>query len=205
MELLENYEKRKDEIKKRLAEFRAVGRSSDERIFRELVFCLCTPQSQAKKCWAAAEGLDFSSVHWSTGDGLGERAAEDLPGVRFHNTKASRIREAMHIRDVLRDVIDYNDPSGTREWFVENIKGLGYKEASHFLRNIGLRGLAILDRHILKNLVRYGVIEEVPKTMTQSKYMEIEDKMRLFSEKMGIPMDELDLLFWSMETGEVFK
>jgi len=38
------------------------------------------------------------------------------------------------------------------EWLVKNLTGLGYKEAGHFLRNIGSGKIAILDRHILRNL-----------------------------------------------------
>ena len=93
-----------------------------------------------------------------------------------------------------------------RDFIVENIKGIGYKEGSHFLRNIGLGfELSILDRHILKNLKKYKIIEEIPKTLTKSKYFEIENRMQKFSNKINIPMPHLDLLFWYMETGEVFK
>jgi len=88
---------------------------------------------------------------------------------------------------------------------VKNVKGLGLKESSHFLRNIGYRGLAILDRHILKNLHKSNVINELPKTLTPKVYFEIEKKFKDFSREVSIDMDELDLLFWSMETGEVFK
>ena len=76
---------------------------------------------------------------------------------------------------------------------------------SHFLRNIGHRNLAILDRHILKNLHKLNVINEIPATLTPKKYFEIENKFIEFSNKVNISMDELDLLFWSQETGEVFK
>jgi N-glycosylase/DNA lyase len=62
-----------------------------------------------------------------------------------------------------------------------------------------------LDRHILKNLKKYRVIQEIPKTLTEKKYREIERKFRKFSEKISISMDELDLLFWAIETGRVFK
>ncbi|MDP6686329.1 MAG: DNA lyase, partial [Candidatus Omnitrophota bacterium] len=102
--------------------------------------------------------------------------------------------------------IDESDIIKTRDWLVKNIKGFGYKEASHFLRNIGFgRDIAILDSHILKNLKTYSVIDEVPKTLTKKRYLEIEDKMRKFSRGISIPMDALDLLFWSRETGFVFK
>ena len=97
------------------------------------------------------------------------------------------------------------DNKEKREFLVENVKGLGLKEAAHYLRNTGHENLAILDRHILKNLVKVNAIDELPKTLTKKKYFEIEDKFKEFTEKVKIPMDHLDLLFWSMETGEVFK
>ena len=107
----------------------------------------------------------------------------------------------------IKNKIDVNDIFATRDWLVQNIKGFGYKEASHFLRNIGLgRNIAILDRHILKNLKRYGVITKIPASVGSRKvYMDIEDKMRRFSNQVNIPLDALDLLFWSFQTGFIFK
>jgi len=106
----------------------------------------------------------------------------------------------------LKQRLDFKDPIATREWLVANIKGMGYKEASHFLRNIGLgKGLAILDVHILKNLKRYGVLKKMPASLTKKTYLEIEEKMRRFSKKIGIPLEELDLLLWASETGFIFK
>jgi len=92
-----------------------------------------------------------------------------------------------------------------RLWLVNNVKGLGWKESSHFLRNIGYRNLAILDRHILRNLKRLGVITKLLKTLNAKKYLQIEKKFKKFSKRIGISMDELDLLFWSMETGKIMK
>jgi N-glycosylase/DNA lyase len=93
-----------------------------------------------------------------------------------------------------------------REWLVANINGMSYKEASHFLRNIGMgQDLAILDRHILKNLVRLGVIQEIPSSISPRKYLDIEEKMRRFCTREKIPMDHLDMLLWCRETGEIFK
>ena len=83
---------------------------------------------------------------------------------------------------------------------------MGYKEASHFLRNIGFGDdIAILDRHILKHLVGNKVIPEVPKSLTGKKYLEIEQKMKEFANSTGIPFGHLDLVWWSEETGEIFK
>jgi N-glycosylase/DNA lyase len=134
---------------------------------------------------------------------------EELVGVRFNQRKADYICIArlMFCERSLRAVLaGFASPAVARQWLVENVKGLGYKEASHFLRNIGLgEDLAILDRHILKNLVLLGVIVEVPSSPTKRIYLEIEKKMMAFSEKSGIPMGQLDLLLWYKEAGEVFK
>ena len=73
------------------------------------------------------------------------------------------------------------------------------------MRNIGYRNIAILDRHVLRNLVKHKVIKKTPKSLTKKNYFEIENKFKKFSKEINIPMDELDLLFWSFETGEVFK
>ena len=94
----------------------------------------------------------------------------------------------------------------TREWLVENVRGMSYKEASHFLRNIGQgEKLTILDRHILKNLKALNVIDKVPKSLSKKKYLEIEEKMMDFADRIKIPLDHLDLLLWYKETGEIFK
>ena len=93
-----------------------------------------------------------------------------------------------------------------REWIVNNIKGMAWKEAGHFLRNVGFGDeIAILDRHILKNLVRLQVIDEIPKTLTKKIYLEIEDKMKIYCKETNIPMASFDLLLWYLEAGEIFK
>jgi N-glycosylase/DNA lyase len=100
----------------------------------------------------------------------------------------------------------FRDVFEARQWLVTNVKGLGFKEASHFLRNIGFgEKIAILDRHILKNLKKAGVINQVPASITKNMYLSIEEKMRAFANKIKIPLSHLDLLFWCNETGEIFK
>lgn len=206
--LLSEYKIRRKEIKKRLCEFREVWSEPDDRIFSELCFCICTPQSKAVHCHDAVSALAESGALYC-GDVC--RIREGLRKVRFPNNKAKYIVETRGRFSAgaslrIKDKIFSDNIAGTREWLVRNVKGVGYKEASHFLRNIGLGAdLAILDVHILKNMVRLGVIDETPKTLTRNKYLELEEKLKKFSKKIGIPMAELDLLFWSMETGHVFK
>lgn len=210
-ELIAHYHKIKPVISQRISEFRSIIKSGSNRdIFAEMCFCILTANANAVKCHEAIKDL--------CGSGMLEKAAAcrirpKLKGrARFHNKKADYIVGA---RGLFKEkscinvlsMIDRHDVIGTRDRLVENIRGYGFKEASHFLRNIGLGAdIAILDRHVLKNLMKYGVIDRMPKSVGPRKvYIDIEDKMRVFSGKIGVPMDELDLLFWSMQTGYVFK
>ena len=203
--LSSSYKRRKDKIKSRLKEFKAVGKSSRDNIFAELCFCILTPQSRAVYCDGAVRELKASGL-LLRGDAHQIRKA--LGRVRFPNNKALYLVEARkHDKRLnIKEKVGHSDNIKARDWLVKNIKGLGYKEASHFLRNIGLgHNLAILDVHILRNLIKLRVIKTLPKTLSRKHYLSIEEKLKNFSRKVKIPMDELDLLFWSNETGFVFK
>jgi len=207
-ELLSSYRKKRYQIKKKLKEFEDLYKGKDEHIFRELCFCILTPQSKAIYCDEAIKELIRSGLLLE-GDKSDIKAS--LSRVRFPNNKASYLiaaRKAFkNSRGFnIKSKIDEGNIPKTREWFVKNIKGLGYKEASHFLRNIGLGdNIAILDIHILRNLKKYRVIKEIPSSISRKIYLNIENKMRVFSQNIGIPLPELDLLLWSNQTGFIFK
>lgn len=94
-----------------------------------------------------------------------------------------------------------------RDWLVKEkgIKGLGYKEASHFLRNIGFTGYAILDKHVLNCLYELEIIDEPKPPNSRSRYLSIESDLKDFSRSLGIDFDEMDLVLWSIKTGEILK
>ena len=202
-EILRLYQDRRKAIHARLADF---DRVREVEYFYELVYCLLTPQSSAEHAERAVASLmenRFAEQGWDPEGYLRN------PGqyIRFHRTKARHLLLARHAYpEVLAALANGLSPAELREWLVRNVKGLGYKEATHFLRNIGRNGgLAILDRHILRNLKRLKVIRSVPTTMTKKRYLAIERKFEAFAKRIRIPLDELDLLFWSMETGEIRK
>lgn len=202
------YQDRKKEIKNRLNDFRRNFEKDDLDIFSELCFCILTPQANAVKCDAIIKKLKDTRLLFK---GTKESISPHLKGARFINNKAGYIVDARKTFKTngefcVKKYIDDKDVFKTREWLAGNVKGFGYKEASHFLRNIGLgRHLAILDVHILKNLKKYGAINEIPKALSKKQYLKIEEKMKEFARDAGIPFDELDLLFWCKETGFVFK
>jgi N-glycosylase/DNA lyase len=190
-------------IRARLLEFSSVPETE---YFYELAYCILTPQSSARNADQAVRALrDLGFLERGIDPEPLLRRKESY--IRFHRTKA---RHLLLIREQYPEIARQIASGGTggpeiRKWLVGNVKGLGWKEASHFLRNIGHRGLAILDRHILKNLHGLRVVSRLPRTLTAKNYLAIERKFLEFSSSVGIPVDELDLLFWSMETGEILK
>lgn len=205
------YKEKQKDIEKRLREFKEIWeKGSNEDIHAELSFCILTPQSKAVNAWKAITTLRENGLLFN---GSAEDIVEYLNIVRFKNNKAKylvALREQMQnekgeiiTKDFFNSITDVKDK---REWIVKNIKGMAYKEAGHFLRNVGFgKEIAILDRHILKNLVKLEIIEDVPKSLTPKLYLEIEEKMKAYCKFISIPMDSLDLLLWYKEAGEIFK
>ena len=202
--LLKEYKKKKKEIKNKLKEFSDVP--TDE-YFYELVYCLFTPQSSAENCFKAVSKIREKKYLQKPFPLKNILHSKDGTYIRFHNNKERYVKTAKRDYNIIMKQLSVNkNPFELREWFVKNIKGLSYKESTHFLRNIGKNGdLAILDRHILKTLLNLGVIDKIPETLSRKKYLEIETKFQMFAEYIKININELDLLFWSFGTGIILK
>lgn len=190
----------KNLISSRMKEFSHIKKSSINDIFRELCFCIMTANCGAEKC---------IEIHEKINNGFNNLSQEQLTekfkefGYRFPNIRSKYITEAIVFKDELETIIRSQE-TYIRDWLVKNIRGLGYKEASHFLRNIGYKNYAIVDFHIVDLLVKYNLIEK-PKTMTKKKYLEIEGLLIDLGSKLDLNLAELDLYLWYMETGKVLK
>lgn len=200
--IFEEYGKIRARINSRLDDFLKVKKRD---YFYELVYCLLTPQSSARnadKVVKKLKAMEFHKTNFNPELILSQK--ENY--IRFHKNKSRWLVEMKkNYSQIYKCITNGNNNHEIREWLVKNVKGLGYKEASHFLRNIGRGEFAILDRHILRNLYRLKVIRKIPKSLSRKKYLDIENKFKKFSREIGIPIDELDLLFWYMETGEILK
>jgi N-glycosylase/DNA lyase len=197
------YALRRDAIRSRLAEFAAVPSSE---YFYELVYCLLTPQSKARHADYAVEQLRASEFYDHNIDPEPFLRRKESY-IRFHKTKARHLlRLKEQFPDIAEQLSKPIEAIELREWLVKNVLGLGLKESVHFLRNIGKnQGLAILDRHILRSLKRLNVIKNIPESLSRKRYLSLEMGFAKFADDIGIPLDELDLLFWSMATGEIRK
>ncbi|MEK6897251.1 MAG: N-glycosylase/DNA lyase [Nanoarchaeota archaeon] len=183
-------------IDARMEDFAGLGKKSDNDTFKELCFCLLTANFNARGGIKIQKEIGDGFLH------LSEKQLSELLtrlGHRFPNSRAKFIIEA---RENFKK-INLRDEN-IRESLVKNIKGLGMKEASHFLRNIGFSNYAIIDFHIIDFLVRNGLTEK-PKTLTEKKYLEIESVLEKIAEKTNLSLGEIDLYLWYLETGKVLK
>lgn len=188
-------------VRRRVEEFRDAGKDEGEQ-FSELCFCVLTAN------YTAEGGARIQSAMGNRFETLSRaelaKALKAL-GHRFPNTRAAFIAENQPLRTTLQQTLKcFRTGMEAREWLVDNVKGFGYKEASHFLRNTGCADVAIIDRHILRFLVREGLIEE-PKSLSRSRYLSIERLLRGIAAELGVSLSELDLYLWYIMTGKVLK
>ncbi len=203
---------RRREIRARLAEFHEVWRSgSDARLWEELAFCIFTAGASARMGLKSVEAVRPFLLEGRRDQmtrALKKAGAHRFPVARPGYIVATRNYLRVHCRMELRQTLcGFVDPIERRDWLARErrIKGLGYKEASHFLRNIGLDGHAILDKHVLRCLTDVGVVKTPKPPTTRERYLEVEECLKRFAREIGIDFDELDLVLWSMKTGEILK
>ncbi|MFN3780942.1 MAG: hypothetical protein ACK4SO_02060 [Candidatus Kapaibacteriota bacterium] len=206
-ELFNIYKEFEKSIKTTLSGFADV---SKEDFFYELCYCLLTPATQAKHAEAVVQYLkenNFFEKGYDPRDILRGKVFKDKKiYIRFHNQKASRLLLARKNWKVVANILESSIPiNEKREELVKFTKGLGYKEASHFLRNIGYKGLAVLDRHILRNMVDFGLLSSVPNVGSRKNYLYVEQLFLDFALSIGFEPEVLDLLLWAKETGYVGK
>jgi len=180
-------------ISNRIKEFKSYPK---EGLFLELSFCLMTANFNAERAIKIQNSIQDGFLTFSE-----NKLSKTLKylGHRFPNARAKYIVEArkhdLHIINLIKD---------KRDFLVKNVKGLGFKEASHFLRNIGYSDYAIIDFHIIDLLVKNKMISK-PKILNKTKYLEIEKVLSKLAAKLNLKLDELDLYLWYLETGKVLK
>ena len=191
----------KIKVKERIEDFKNINKESNEELFKEMCFCLLTANFNAEKS---------IKIQNEMGEYFFTDSKEELSkklkdyGHRFPNARAEYISQSQYCKNQLNKIVKFHNKKGLREWIVNNVKGLGYKEASHFLRNIGFDDYAIIDFHIIDILVDHQLIEK-PKNLSKKKYLEIENILRAIAKKTNLTLAELDLYLWYMETGKILK
>ena len=203
-------------IKNRLKEFEKLGNSKQTlfdfypflnlkiraTIRSELAFCISTANSSAVSglyFQKQLEKFDFNRIEVEKIETLLKQA-----GVRFYSKKAIYISKALLNFEIVERALNIEDKKA-REILVSSIKGLGYKEASHFLRNIGRKNIAIIDRHVLRWMREKGLIDNIPKNLNKKNYLQLERILSKLSDEIGMNLAKLDLYMWYEKTKKVLK
>lgn len=180
-------------VEKRWKTFLTLGKNgSEEELFSELSFCVLTAN------WSAKGGIRAQK---EIGNGFCSFTRKELEsalkkiGHRFPFARSNYIIQNRWIVGKLRRIISMPSERA-REYIVKNVKGIGWKESSHFLRNVGVKNVAILDKHIMKMMVSAKMIDEIPKRWTKSRYLDYESRLAKVAEYFKIPLGKLDLYMW---------
>lgn len=201
-ELEELYLANRAKISARLNDFKKMRSASNEKLFYEMCYCVLTAHGSARsgrEAEARLKKCDF----FQNGE-----MGDCLKNVRYLNNKTKFLLQ--NRKNIIDDKLDLREFLTGESIMVRekvandsrHFKGLGMKASSQFLRNIGFSNLAILDRHILKSLREHGAIKNIPGALTKRKYIEIEKEMQKFAKRINVPMDALDILFWTEMSGE---
>jgi N-glycosylase/DNA lyase len=192
-------------VENRIAEFLEVKEMGTEKWFEELTYCLLTAYSSARMGQLCVDALCDSDalLHGDL-----SQVVETLKtqGHRFAQKRAEYIYNARTLAPALKQTIQsFKDVKAAREWLAKSVKGLGWKESSHFLRNVGYLDVAIIDRHIISNMVDHCILEERPKSITKRRYLEYERILAEVARRVDMPLGEMDLYLWYRKTGMVLK
>ena len=205
MNLLERIEDLKikigDIVEKRIREFEEMQNKEDIYWYHELCFCILTANTSAEmgiRVQNAISPEEFANLDYSE---LSKRLHE--LGYRFYKTRAKYIFENREYSKNIKKILIGLNKEEKREFLIKNLKGIGNKEASHFLRNVGYKDYAIIDKHIFKIMKEYNLTNE--KNVNGKNYYELEKILTKVGEKVNLDLGRLDLYLWYMETGKVLK
>jgi len=191
-------------IDKRIKEFSKINKKGNRDWFSELCFCILTANTSAELGLKIQNELGYRGfTDFKDEQELSLRLKK--AGYRFYNRRAHFISLANQFKNIKSIISKIKNHDKKREWLIKNIKGLGYKEASHFLRNVGFFDYAILDKHVLNLMKDNKLISSVPKSVNEKQYLEFEKILETISKEININQGELDLYLWYMKTGKVLK
>jgi N-glycosylase/DNA lyase len=194
-------------VDERVNEFRNVNKMDSHKWYEELVYCLLTAYSSAlmgQRC------LDTLCNEGTLLDGSLNDVEDCLKveGHRFANRRAEYILNTRYLAQIIKEKIQgFDDSKSAREWLVANIKGIGWKESSHYLRNVGYFDLAILDRHIIRNMADFNLVDKVEakKGLTKKLYLKYEQILSKVAKELDMSLGEMDLYLWYRKTGKILK
>lgn len=190
---------------------------TEDGLWRELVACILGSRVRFEVAYSAIERMDkrhlfsekrrasrFEQYEEQVTEVLSERGASgDSVRYPFFRIRAKQIRRAAERlygrKGGLRSFLEYShDIRDARRRLASEVSGLGPKQASLFLRNIGYaENVAVLDIHVLTYMSWVGLTEGLVKSVpTMRKYEKLEDAFIKYANSFGCTPDHFDLAVW---------
>ena len=182
---------------------------SEDDLWRELVYCILGSRVKFEVVHAAVERMDgLCLLSHSRRNARFDEYEEDTVaalsgGYPFYRVRANHIRRAAkrlyRSQGSISQLLDgAGNVRSARRLLAAEVAGLGPKQASLFLRNIGYaKHIAVLDIHVLTYLSWIGLADTSLKTVsTLDKYEALEDAFVKRSYTFGISPDQFDLAVW---------
>ena len=182
---------------------------SEDSLWRELVACILGSRVTFEAAYSAVKRMHemlllSGSRRTACFDQYEQDARAALSGgYPFYRMRAKQIRRAAeHLygtRGSIRGVLNTaRDGRSARRLLAAEVSGLGPKQASLFLRNIGYaKHVAILDVHVLTYMNWVGLTDAPIKSVsTVRKYETLEDAFIEHACSFGSAPDRFDLAVW---------
>ena len=192
---------------------------SEDKIWEELCFCILSANVSfelAKSTIAVLSEKGLLDHDWLNEDGksslilfhemdkslfLPLKKNGGFRKYRYPKKRSIQIANAaraIYASNTLKQILSELDSDvEARKFFVKQISGIGIKEASHFLRNIGYsNSLAIIDVHVLAFLKEFLLVDIENQSLTLQQYVKIEKILKNFVEHHNLDLGLFDLAVW---------
>ena len=197
------------------AKIRSIWTEYDLR--RELVACILGSQVRHEMAASALERLEKAQLlndSWWSGsrNSFKSKVFDVLSGRKLHvqakwcyrfpkvrTQQLAKARDAIAERSLSERLFEIYDPKILRQQLVKDISGLGPKQASMFLRNIGRSyDLAIIDTHVLRFMnVKNLLCRKNINISTVKAYERAERIVVNYAEELGYPVGYMDWAIWA--------
>ncbi len=196
---------------------------SEGRLWRELCLCIISSRTRFEMALAAVNSLERV--------GLLRRLREEPEDISYSQVEAI-LKPPKHLRTPTNHSIPFwrlrarqlveaaqrlytngngglmallsgfGDPGELRGYLVSEIPGIGMKQASHFLQNVGFSSdFAVIDAHLLSFLRdELMVIDADDKNLSKALYVELEQRIQRLAAANGFDLGLLDHVVWAMKS-----
>ncbi len=193
-------------------------RMCDNRLWEEIVLCILSSNINFETAYSALlqlinrELIDYNSFTEITPDRilkelrrsiyLPKKRNDEFRVYRYPSLRAKHLyKSGLVIRDRYGGLhillAEFDEIDELRAEIVRFLPGIGMKEASMFLKNIGFSDrLAVLDSHVMRFLFPDFYSHNQKRILSQKAYLNVERKFLDLSDKIGISPRLLDSLLW---------